>query len=240
MRALIDDLAFAFRTLRTDARFAAAVTLVLALGIGANSAIFSLVDAALFRGLSVQRPDELVRVFSTQPHTRDLAETSYPGYLDYRDNVPSFSGLAAFGTDIALHITSDARLPERVSGTVVSGNFFTVLGARPAAGRLITPADDARGAAAVAVLADEFWRRRFDADPGVIGTTVRINGFPFILQAVRGDYKHVRIDAYSSRCLRIRVCMRSWLDHSRRGCQPCWAVNLARRRRWSDRFSARC
>jgi predicted permease len=184
MRALIDDLAFAFRTLRTNARFAAAVTFVLALGIGANSAMFSLVDAALFRGLPVQRPDELVRVFSTQPHTRDLAETSYPGYLDYRDNVPSFSGLAAFGTDIALHITSDARLPERVSGTVVSGNFFTVLGARPAAGRLITPADDARGAAAVAVLADEFWRRRFDADPGVIGTTVRINGFPFAIVGV--------------------------------------------------------
>ena len=184
MRALIDDIAFAFRTLRTNARFAAAVTLVLALGIGANSAIFSLVDAALFRGLPVQQPDELVRVFSTQPQTRDLAETSYPGYLDYRDNVPSFAGLAAFGTDIALHLTSDARLPERVSGTVVSGNFFAVLGTRPAVGRLITPADDARGAAAVAVLADAFWRRRFDADPGVIGTTVRINGFPFAIVGV--------------------------------------------------------
>ena len=184
MRALIDDVAFAVRTLRTNARFAAAVVLILALGIGANSAIFSLVDAALFRGLPVDRPDELVRVFATTPDTRELGETSYPGYLDYRDNVSAFSGLAAFGTDIALHLASDARLPERVSGTVVSGNFFAVLGARPAAGRLIGPADDERGATPIAVISDPFWRRRFNADPGVVGTSIRINGFPFTVVGV--------------------------------------------------------
>src|SRR5689334_9212997 len=98
MRALIDDFAFAVRTLRTNARFAAAVTIVLALGIGANSAIFSLVDAALFRDLPVDRARDLVRVFSTRRDDPEFGGTSYPGYLDYRDGVRAFSGLAAFGT----------------------------------------------------------------------------------------------------------------------------------------------
>ena len=184
MRALLDDLAFALRTLRTNVCFAAAVTLVLALGIGANSAIFSLVDVALFRGVAAERPQELVRVFSTEPQGGDLMETSYPGYLDFRDNVRAFSGLAAFGGDVALHIASDARLPERVMSTVVSGNFFAVLGTRAAYGRLLGPTDDQRGAPSVAVLSDRFFIRRFNADPGVIGTTVRVNGFPFVVVGV--------------------------------------------------------
>ena len=137
MRALLDDLAFSIRTLRNNVRFAAAVTLVLALGIGANSAIFSLVDAALFRGLPVARSHELVRVFSTESQSLELRETSYPGYLDLRDNVPAFSGLAAFGTDVPIHLASDARLPERVTSAVVSGNFFSVLGTRAGRGRLL-------------------------------------------------------------------------------------------------------
>jgi predicted permease len=184
MHALLDDFRFAVRTLRTNARFAAAVMSVLALGIGANSAIFSLVDAALFRGLPVERPEELVRVFATQRDNRELSETSYPGYLDYRDNAPAFSSLAAFGTDVAVHLASDARLPERVTGTVVSGNFFSVLGTRAAAGRLISPSDDARAAASVAVLSHAFWQRRFDGDPAVVGATVRINGSPFVIVGV--------------------------------------------------------
>ena len=181
MRALLDDLAFTARTLRGNIRFTAAVTLILALGIGANSAIFSLVDAALFRGLPVDRPKELVRVFSSEPQRVDLAETSYPGYLDLRDNVSAFSGLAAFSTDIPVHLASDAQLPERVMSSVVSGNFFSVLGARANRGRLIAPADDARGAPSVVVLSDAFWRRRFNGDPAVIGSTVRLNGTPFVI-----------------------------------------------------------
>jgi predicted permease len=181
MRALLDDLAFTARTLRGNIRFSAAVTLILALGIGANSAIFSLVDAALFRGLPVDRPNELVRVFSSEPQRVDLAETSYPGYLDLRDNVPAFSGLAAFSTDVPVHLASDARLPERVTSTVVSGNFFSVLGVRANRGRLIGPADDARGAASVVVLSDAFWQRRFNGDPAVIGSTIRLNGTPFVI-----------------------------------------------------------
>src|SRR5262245_43931745 len=181
MRALLDDLAFTARTLRSNVRFTAAVILILALGIGANSAIFSLVDVALFRGLPVERPDELVRVSSSEAQRLDLAETSYPGYLDLRDNVPAFSGLAAFSTDIPVHLASDARLPERVTSTVVSGNFFAVLGARANRGRLIEPLDDERGAPPVVVLSDAFWRRVLNADPAVIGSTVRVNGTPFVI-----------------------------------------------------------
>ena len=184
MRALLDDLAFALRTLRTNARFAAAVTFVLALGIGANSAIFSLVDAALFRALPVERPEELVRVFATEPQATALGETSYPGYLALRDGVTAFSSLAAFGTDVAVHMASDAQLPVRLSGTVVSGNFFSVLGARAAHGRLIAPPDDDRSAQPVAVLSDEVWRSRFNADPTVIGASIRINSVPFTVVGV--------------------------------------------------------
>jgi len=181
MRALLDDFAFTGRTLRNNSRFTAGVTLILALGIGANSAVFSLVDAALFRGLPVDRPHELVRVFSSEPQSLDLRETSYPGYLDLKAQVRAFSGLAAFQTDIPIHLSSDARLPERVASAVVSGNFFSVLGAQASRGRLITPADDARGAPPVAVLSDEFWRHRFNADPAVVGSTVRVNGSPFVV-----------------------------------------------------------
>ena len=184
MRALLDDLAFALRTLRNNARFAAAVTFVLALGIGANSAIFSLVDAALFRALPVERPDELVRVFATEPQSNTLGGTSYPGYLDLRDGVSAFSSLAAFGTDVAVHVSSDARLPERVSGAVVSGNFFSLLGARPTQGRLIATQDDDRSAQPVAVLSDELWRSRFGGDPGVVGANIQINGIPFTVIGV--------------------------------------------------------
>ena len=176
MRAFFDDIAFTVRTLRGNLRFVAAVILLLALGIGANSAIFSLVDAALFRGLPVKDADRLVRVFSTEVQQRDLLDTSYPGYLDLRDNVPAFSGLAAFGTDVPVHLSSDARLPERVTSAVVSGNFFEVLGVRAERGRFISASDDARGAPPVAVLSDGFWRRRFEADPMIVGNTVRING----------------------------------------------------------------
>ena len=184
MRALLDDLAFALRTLRNNARFAAAVTFVLALGIGANSAIFSLVDAALFRALPVERPQELVRVFGTDPEASGLTETSYPGYLSLRDGVTAFSSLAAFGTDVAVHVASDARLPERVTGTVVSGNFFSSLGARPAHGRLIGVPDDDRSAQPVAVLSNELWRSRFNGDPGVVGQSIRINNIPFTIVGV--------------------------------------------------------
>jgi hypothetical protein len=184
MRALLDDLAFALRTLRNNARFAAAVTLVLALGIGANSAMFSLVDAALFRALPVLRPEELVRVFATEPQATGLGDTSYPGYLDLRDGVTAFSSLAAFGTDVAIHLASDTRLPERVAGTVVSGNFFSLLGARAAHGRLIAAADDDRSAQPVAVLSNELWRSRFNADPAVIGANIRINNVPFTVIGV--------------------------------------------------------
>jgi predicted permease len=184
MRALLDDLASAVRTLRHNVRFTVAVTFVLALGIGANSAIFSLVDAALFRALPVDRPAELVRVFASEAKSQDLHQTSYPGYIDLRDNVSAFSGLAAFSTDIAVHLASDARLPERVASTVVSGNFFTVLGARAGRGRLIAPRDDAPGAPPVVVLSDRFWRRRFNSDSGVVGSMVRISGLPFIVAGV--------------------------------------------------------
>jgi len=184
MRALIDDFAFTGRTLRNNIRFTASVTLILALGIGANSAVFSLVDAALFRGLPVDRPDELVRVFSSEPQSLDLRETSYPGYLDLKAQVPAFSGLAAFQTDIPIHLASDARLPERVASAVVSGNFFSVLGAQASRGRLITSTNDARGAPNVAVLSDAFWRRRFNGDPAVVGSTVRVNGSPFVVIGV--------------------------------------------------------
>ena len=184
MRALLDDLAFALRSLRNNVRFAAAVILVLALGIGANSAIFSLVDAALFRALPVERPEELVRVFATEPQSTDLGETSYPGYLHLRDGVTAFSSLAAFGTDIAVHVASDARLPERVAGSVVSGNFFSTLGARATHGRLIAASDDSRSAQPVAVLSDELWRSRFNANPAAIGTSIRINGVPFTVIGV--------------------------------------------------------
>ena len=157
--------------------------LSLALGIGANTAIFSIVNGVLFKPMPVNNPDELVAVYATTPRLNVPSQFSYPDYLDYREQNDVFTDIFAhFGVPLSL---VDVDQPEMVWGEIVTGNYFTGLGAEPVVGRTLIPEDDTTpGAHPVAVLRHGYWERRFGADPSVVGRTVKLNGHEFTLVGV--------------------------------------------------------
>ncbi len=159
--------------------FALVAIVSLALGIGANTAIFSLMDKLLLRALPVAHPEQLVTVATASGDT----SFSYPLYTDYRNRNDVFAGLAAyFETPFSL---SDNGTTERVYGNLVSGNYFDVLGVTPAVGRFFAIEEDQTpGTHPVAVLSYSLWQRRFNADPNVINHTVLLNAAPFTIIGV--------------------------------------------------------
>jgi hypothetical protein len=165
METLLQDLRYGARMLWKNPGFTLIAVITLALGIGANTAIFSLVNALLLRPLSgVDDPERLVQVGRQYSDKSYLSDSSYPDYLDYREQNTVMSGLALLAPT-SFHL-STGQEAERVEGEWVSGNFFDVLGVRPAHGRLITPIDE-QGASAsqVAVLSYRLWRHRFGGGP---------------------------------------------------------------------------
>jgi putative ABC transport system permease protein len=182
MDTLWQDLRYGFRTLAKNPGFTAIAVLTLALGLGVNTAIFSLTDQILLRRLPVERPEELVVLRSPGPSTGHTwsdgdgaASFSYPLYKMLRDKNNVFSGLLA-RFPVALSVAGDGQT-ERASGELVSGNYFTVLGVRPALGRLFSQEDDrAPGASPIVVLSHGYWTRRFGASPDVLNKSLTING----------------------------------------------------------------
>jgi putative ABC transport system permease protein len=175
---LVQDLRFALRTFRRAPVFTAVAVASLAFGIGANTAVFTLTDQILLRLMPVKNPQELVQLAGRGNHygsNRGGNALSYPMYKDFRGREDVFSGvLCRF--DLPMSLTFDGRT-ERVSGELVSGNYFEVLGVQPAAGRVFNQQDDLTpGGHPVAVLGYGFWKSRFAADPGVVGKTMVING----------------------------------------------------------------
>jgi predicted permease len=187
MTTLLGDLRLALRGWRTSPGFAAIAIISIGLGIGANAAIFTLVDQVLLRTLPVRDSHELVQVTFTGSrygnNWGDGTELSYPMYAEIRDNNQVFSGVfARFVT--AFHIGAGGRT-ERVNGELVSGTYFPTLGVGAAIGRTIGDEDDrAPRAHPVAVLSHGYWRSRFAADPNIIGTTVTVNGHPYSVVGV--------------------------------------------------------
>jgi len=181
MDQLLADLRYAGRTILKNPGFSAVVVLTLGLGIGANTAIFTLMDQVLMRPLPVRSPGELVLLEGEGPfsgRTHNHPTFSHPMYLALRDNTSGvFSGVAArFGTDATL--TWRGRT-ERVMVEAVSGTYFDVLGVLPALGRNLTPEDDrTAGGHPLVMLSHGFWKRRFAGDPQIVGQSVSINGRP--------------------------------------------------------------
>ncbi len=180
------ELRQALRTLLKTPAFTAVVVLTLALGIGANTAIFSLTDQLLLRLLPVNNPRELVTLENPGPFAgRSFNDNtfSYPMYRDLRDRNTVFTGIIAwFPTPLTLTIGGQS---ERVSGELVSGNYFDVLGVRAELGRTLTAADDrVPGGHPVAMLSHGFWTRRFSADPTVLNRVVALNGHPMTIVGV--------------------------------------------------------
>ncbi len=186
--SLAADLRYAVRSLRKSPLFTAVAVLSIAFGIGANTAVFTLVDQVILRRLPVARPGELVQVSARGTESYgggmgDGTELSYAMYRDLRDHNQVFAGMFC-RFQAPLHVGFGGR-SERVTGELVSGTFFPQLGVRAAAGRLFTTAEDrAAGGHPVAVLGFTYWQARFNGDPGIIGRTVTVNGHPLEIVGV--------------------------------------------------------
>ncbi len=176
MGSLFHDLRYALRQLRNSPGFAATLVLVLALGIGVNAAVFSLVDGVLFRPLPGKNPQRLVQISTVAQKGSDrLDAVSFPLYKQYREAMQGFADLAAY-RNIPVYFSTQNAEAGQVVGTLVSGNFFQVLGVSAEQGRVILPPDDgARGANPVVVLSDRFWRQHLGAQ-NVLGSSLQING----------------------------------------------------------------
>jgi putative ABC transport system permease protein len=175
---LAHDFRYALRMLVKNPMFAAVVVLPLALGIGANTAIFTIVDAALLRSLPYRQPDRLVHLFETKEDGTQPHEASYPDFQDWRGAhqfVEQVAGYTGYGLGATL---SGAGEPERIVLAGVSPEFFPLLGVQAAKGRTFLPDEDQPGASRSAVLSDGLWRRRFGADPAIIGKSILLNGRP--------------------------------------------------------------
>ena len=174
MKTLWKDLQFGFRMLAKNPGFTAVAILSMAIGIGANSTIFSLMDSVLLRPLHVKNPNELVIAYSKTPK-EPYRQTSYPDYTYYRDNNQVFSGVAAF-TLAAAGLRSNEQT-EFLFGEIVSGNYFSILGREAALGRTFLPEEDQTpDSHPVVVFGHSLWQRRFNADPNLVGRTVKFNG----------------------------------------------------------------
>ncbi len=155
----------------------------LALAIGANTTIFTVVNAALLRPLPVEQPEELTRLFTTYTGGPRYGAVSYPDYLDYRDNNEVFSGLLA-QRGVVMSLLENGQA-EMVNGVIASGNYFAVLGINPARGRTFLPEEDKTpGSHPVAVVSHNFWVRRFGSDPALPGKTLTLNGQPFTVVGI--------------------------------------------------------
>jgi putative ABC transport system permease protein len=178
------DLRYALRVLVKNPGFTAIAVLTLALGIGANTAIFSVVDAVLLRPLPYPEVDRLVFLWSTWPAQGVATSGSaLPDYHGWRDRNQVFDGLAGFYYgDFNLSTSDDA--PERIQGAYVTVNFFQVLRVSPAAGRLFAPEEEQWGKHHVVLLSDKLWRRRFAANPNVVGREVHLAGENYMIAGV--------------------------------------------------------
>ena len=190
MITLFEDVRYALRGLRKSPLFTIVALASLAVGIGANTAVFSLMDQALLRSLPVKHPEELVLFSAPGPRRgtinsnyNDLVAFSYPMYREFRDGNTVFSGvMARFPINFSMSWHDQT---ERVSGDLVSGNYFDVLGVQAAIGRTFTGEDDQKPEAEpVVVLSYGYWKRRFAADPGVLNQTIILNSHPMTIVGV--------------------------------------------------------
>lgn len=183
MSTLLDDLKFALRTFLKSPGLVLIAILSLAIGIGANASIFSFVNAFALRPLPVERPDELVAIYSSDASGTDYGTACYPDYKDFRDTSQSFAGLVAH-SGIPLSLRTDSETI-RIAGEIVTGNYFDVLGIQALLGRTFLPEEDRTpGAHPVAVISHALWKERFNSDPQLPGKTIVLNGHPFTVIGV--------------------------------------------------------
>ena len=184
---LAQDVRFALRTFARTPVFTAVAIATLAIGIGANTAIFSAVDTLLLRPLPFQNPDQLMSVALTVPATansraRDDVIWSYPKFAAFRESQTVFSRVTAwFGTQTTVRVGDEAQ---RIVGEFIDAQYFPTLGVRPTLGRALLPSEDHVGGPAAAVISDELWKLMFNADPAVLGKLLDVDGTAFTIIGV--------------------------------------------------------
>jgi predicted permease len=228
------DVAFSFRTLRRSPLFTVVAIVSLALGIGANTAIFSLLDQVTLRSLPVADPERLLILHSTYnapgTSTSDSYETvySYPMYRDLRDRDAAFSGMVA-RMSAGVTLTRQGN-SEQGSAEMVSGNFFRTLGVGAAMGRVLTPDDDgAPGANPVAVLGYNYWANHLASSPAVLNQTIAINGHPLVVVGVAAAPFHGLLSGQTPD-LYVPIAMQ-------KAVRPTWDVLENRKFHWLNLFA---
>ena len=179
---ILSDVRFALRWLRRSPGFTVVAIASLAIGIGFNTALFTLVDALLFRPLPVERPDRLVDVFTSGGDADQYATSSYPDFLDFKAQNEVFSDMLGYSPAFgAVKLTDRSRL---AFGETVTGNYFQLLGVTPIVGRALLPEDDRAGAPRVVVISHRLWSREYGASASAIGQTIRIHNQPYTIVGV--------------------------------------------------------
>ena len=175
---MFEDLRYSLRALARSPSFTLVAVVGLALGIGANSAIFTAMNAVLLRPLPYKEAEQLVLLWELNRHNGDHEiKASAPDYIDWKEQNSVFQDIAAFNANSGLGLNlSEAGHPARISATSVTGNLFSVLGVTPSLGRSFLPDEERPGSAPVCILSDGLWRRRFGSDPKILGKAVTLNG----------------------------------------------------------------
>ena len=180
----MNEIRFAFRQLKKSPGFTAIAIITLALGIGANTAIFSVVNAVLLRPLPYKTPDQLLMIWEASAKDDiDKEPLSFPNFTDYRQQAQSFDGVGAFTNASPILSAGDGE-PERLTGAAVVGDFFSVLGVEPVLGRKFLPEENEEGKNRVTILSHAFWQRRFGGDPNLVGQQITLNGNQYTVVGV--------------------------------------------------------
>jgi predicted permease len=232
MTRLLADLRFALRNLRRSPLFAFVAVVSLALGIGANTAIFTLIDQLLLRLLPVKNPEQLVMIWPSGPHlgnNQGSRASSYPMYQDFQQKGQAFSYV--FCRYLTALSVSFGGQTERVTGELVSGNYFQALGVAPAVGRLFTPEEDDRTYKGhpVAVLSYQYWINRFNGDRNIVGRKLIVNNYPFTVVGVSAP-GFVGLDPSRSPQVRVPILMKPLMTPNSDGLAD-------RRSQWINMFA---
>ena len=217
---LRQDVGYALRTMRRNPGFTTIAVLTLALGIGANTAIFSFVKGVFWQQPNVPEPDRLGRLYGTEGGSQ-FDTFSYPNYADVRDRNQVFENLAAHRA-VTVAVGGDGDEAESVRVELVAGNYFSVFGVGTALGRVLQPDDDVvPGAHPVVVIGDSFWRRKFGSDPEAVGSTLRINSTLFTVVGVmpahfKGSYQLFSTEVWAPIMMHNQV-RPTGISHERRG-----------------------
>ena len=191
----IQDLRYAFRGLMRRPGFTAIAVITLSLGIGATTAIFSVVQAVLLRPLEYENADRIVKIVGWERDARQSSNLSPADFLDFKRDATMFSSMGANGFVGLATIGGGSGEAERVGSVQVTDGFFETLRVRPQIGRLFLPEDDRPGAPRVVVLSDGLWRRRFGADPSIVGRSINFNAVPVTVAGVLpADFRHIEIN----------------------------------------------